>query len=228
MTYLPTTESGLRSWGKNFRDRTQALADPTTVGLTALEIDAYDDAYEAYATALDIANEPTTRGGSTIQAKNIAKAELIRLSRLFAMAMTKHPGVTDQQRYDFGLTVTDKEPTPVPVPDTAPVMTLVSTVGRTITMRLRDADNPDRRARPTGVNGATVMMYVGETPAEDPVDWSFLANTTKTDFDVTIPLSIPADSKVWLSTFWFNTKSESGPVAPAQATIIRASMPAAA
>ncbi len=228
MTYLPTTDAGVLNWARNFRDQIAAVADPTTIGLSAAAVTEYEGLVSDYTDKYAIATDSATRGGSTINAKNIAKKALITASRTFGQAVTRHPGVTNEQRYDMGLTVRDDEPTPVPVPTTKPVFTIATTVGRTITMRIRDEHTPDTRARPEGIIGATIMMYVGDEASQDPMAWTLLASTSKTNVTLDVPLSVPADSRVWIAGFWYNTKSQSGPVSDEVSTVIRAAVASAA
>ena len=112
--YLPSTDAGLLNWSANFKTQLDALTDPTIVGLTSAQASEYANTQNAYDTAYTAATDPSTRGKATVFAKNEAKKALVAISREFGMAMTRHPGVTDQQRLDFGLTVRDNEPTPVP------------------------------------------------------------------------------------------------------------------
>lgn len=211
MRYLPTTNEGLLNWSANFDQKISDLADPTVIGLSADEVAQYTAAQKEYADKLAASTHPDTRGGSTINAKNIAKKELIRLSRKFAMAMTNYPGVNDEQRYNFGLTVRDTEPTPVPKPDSAPDMKVLKVYGRTLEVRLRDADNPDRRGKPTGVSGAAVFSYVGENQPATEAEWVFEGNMSKTNFEIDFPETVPNGSKVWLTAYWFNTTKQAGP-----------------
>lgn len=217
MSYLPVTDAGLKDWAQNFQQRAAAEPDPTAVGLTAEEVTEYTSVYEAYAIAYQAAVEPATRGVATILAKNEARAALIALSRKLAMAVTNHPGVTNQQRSAFGLTLRDEQRTPVPPPSTSPDIDFVSVVGRRVTVRLHDASVPGRR-KPAGVVGATIFSYIGEVAPTDPAVWKFEGNTTRTVFSIDFPGTAPAGAKVWITAFWRNRKDQSGPGAPPVST----------
>lgn len=211
MSYLPNTDSGLRDWAKNFSDKAAALLDPTAVGLTAAQVIEYAAAYADYDIKYIAAVEPNTRGGATILAKNQSKEALIVLSRELAMYVANASGTTDLQRYEFGLTIPDTEPTPTPVPTTPPNLSIQLVTGRVVTIRLRDAENPDSRGKPEGVIGAAVLSYVGEAIPSDLGDWKFEGNTTRAvNVNVAFPPSVAAGSQVWITAFWFNTRGESG------------------
>lgn len=209
-TYLPQTDSGLNDWSANFVSQLAATTDPTTIGLTAADVSDYAQTQNTYSTAYTAAIDPATRGSATVLAKNLAKETLVSESRRLAMIITNHPGVTDQQRHDFGLTVRDTERTPVPVPDTSPMIDVVSVEGQRINLRLHN-DESTSRAKPTGVKGATLFTYVGDTTPAEISDWKFEGNVTRTIVTLEMAATTAPGSKVWITAFWFNTKGQSGP-----------------
>lgn len=209
-SYLPRTDSGLDDWAQNFATQITSTMDPTTIGLTLDEASAYAALQADYTAKLLASVEPATRGPATVLAKNLAKKALIASSRKLAMAATNHVGTTDVQRQALGLTIKDVDPTPVPVPEFAPQLDMVSVQGRRVTLRLRNSVNGERR-KPTGVQGATLVSYVGESLPESIRDWSFEANTTRTDVELVFEDSVPMGTKVWVAAFWYNRRGESGP-----------------
>lgn len=196
------------NWSLNFI--AQLNVQGPALGLTPDQIMTYGEVQSLYANAYAVATKPETRGGATILAKNQAKKALIAKSRELAMVVANNPAVTDQQRYDCGLTVRDSDPTPVPPPSTAPDMDLVSVTGHTVRLRLHAGDSAARR-KPTGVQGATLFSHVGDQPPADLTAWKFEGSTTKTEIDVVMPATVPSGSKVWFTAFWFNRRSQSGP-----------------
>ncbi len=211
-SYLPLTDAGLLNWSANFNTQLDALTDPTIVGLTSAQATQYASAQSAYDAAYTAATDPSTRGKATVFAKNEAKKSLVAISREFAMAVTNHPGVTDQQRLDFGLTVRDTEPTPVPPPSTSPTIDVLSVDGWTFNLRLHNGDSTSR-AKPEGVKGATVFSYVGDQPPVDVDDWKFEGSQTRTEVTIEFPTTLSPGTKVWITAFWFNPTSQSGPAA---------------
>lgn len=215
MAYLPTSDNGLLDWALNFA--TLIVASPTTYGLEAEQAGGYQAQAQFFESALQAAIEPSTRTPVTVQAKNDAKTQLVELSRGLAMIVTNHPGVTNEQRVALGLTVRDREPSPVPPPSGSPDIDVLLVTGRTVTVRLHDASTPGRR-KPANVAGAAVFSFVGETAPADPAVWTFQGNTTRTRFDVSFPADVPAGAKVWITAFWFNRRMQSGPGTPPVST----------
>lgn len=211
MSYLPVSDSGLLSWSANFVAQVNSIG-ALNLGLTDAEATTYALYQTTYASAYESATNPSTRGTATIQAKNEAKAALVAESRKMAMAATSHLGTTDAQRLALGLTVRDREPTPVPVPETSPTVQITGVDAWTVHLRLKNGQSTSR-AKPAGVTGATVFSYVGDTPPVSVDDWKFEGNVTTTITKVVFPDSLTPGTTVWLTAFWFNTRAESGPAA---------------
>ncbi len=211
--FPPRKDSELVAWASNFS--TQITATPTTFGLNAAQATAFAALYSALNSAYNRATNPNTNSKAAIIAKNNAKEnllngpggawELVDIVQAF-------PGTTDEIRGELGLRIPDA-PSPIPAPTAAPDLSILSLLGRTVKVRLRDQENPDRRGKPEGVQGATVLYFVGENAPADPSSWLFAMNTSKNLFDFEIPAAVSAGDKVWLTAFWFNNKKDAGPAA---------------
>lgn len=207
-TYLPRKDADLLAWSQNFG--AQIATTPEAYGLTLAQEGEFASEQAAYASAYAAANNATTRTTATIQVKNSAKAALIAKIRELVDICQAWPEMTDDKRALLQITIRDNTPTPVPVPETSPVINVLSVSGYNITIKLQDADS-SRRARPEYVVGATVFTYVGEAPPADLSDWKFEGNVRKTVVELEMPSSVGPGSKVWITAFWRNNRDESGP-----------------
>lgn len=207
-TYLPSRESELLTWAQNFDLNIQAHM--AACGLTLEQVTAFTTAYEAFAASYATANHASTRTKSTIETKDGYKAQLITLIREYVRICQASPLMTNTIRADLQITIPDTEYTPVPPPEQSPTLDIVTVTGRALKLRLRDSVTGERK-KPAGVQGATLVSYVGETIPASIRDWTFEANTTKTDAELEFGDSIPMGTKVWVAAFWYSRKGESGP-----------------
>jgi len=217
--FLPSKEADLLAWSTNFDAK--ITATPTIYGVTSAMATVYTALHLAFATKYAESIEPTTNSKATIAAKNLAKQNLVNGpggARALVALCQAFPGMNDALRAELSIRPRDVEPSPAPVPDDAPQLNIVSTVGRKVTLRLRDPKNPDRRGKPEGIQGATVLTHVGTTAPQDPLLWTFAINTSKTTFDIDFPVTIPAESKVWITAFWFNSRKDNSPPSTPVAT----------
>ncbi|MEO0963655.1 MAG: hypothetical protein AAFY08_00930 [Planctomycetota bacterium] len=205
------------TWITNFKNRLDD--DATAYGLTSTQATAYGTLATAFLDAYQTAQEPTTRTPSSIEAKDTAKDAVLAETRALVRIAQAWPEMTNQKRSDLGITVPDPEPTPVPVPTEEPQLDVAAVNGRRLSLRLREQSTGERR-KPTGVTGATVLSYVGETIPSSIRDWSFEGNTTRLDVDVVFEDSVPQGAKVWVTAYWYNRKAESGPACPPVSTHI--------
>ncbi len=228
LDYLPSREADLLAWTNSFSS--QITADPVVFGLDAIQATTLATLLSDFQATYDAATNNNTRTPAIIVAKRDAKNALIAKIRELAAIIQADPSVTDQQKSGLGLTVRDSEPTPVPVPKTRPGIQIFSSVGRSVTIKLSDVENPDSRGKPEGVDGATVLTFLGSTPPapEDIPAWTFQGNTGRTSLTVNFDPSVESGTTAWFTAFWFNTRKQSGPATLPVSTQIPGSLPQAA
>lgn len=213
---MPTTDAGLLAWSTNFR--TRISADPAVYGLTAEAASAYEATQAAYAAAYQLAVDPGTRTRPSIAAKDAAKAAVRLASRQLGRIVEGTASVTDAQKLALGLNVR-RPPSPRPAPSTAPVLEVLTVIGRTVRLRLH-GDEPGRRGKPKDVANAMVFTWIGETPSSDRNDWRFEFATNKLLVDIEFADETPAGTRVWITAHWNNAKSEPGPMSQPIGTLL--------
>jgi hypothetical protein len=211
---VPKKDADLLSWGDNFG--TRISASPVTYGLSAAQAASFDAKYSAFQvayTALLAAREAGVRSAPLTATKNSTKFDLTQTARELYGFVQDSLTVTDAQKIELGVVVRDVEPSPVPPPSSDPGIEIVSTVGRTVKIRLVDKTTTGRRGRPLGVIGAAVFSHVGPTAPADISGWTFRGNTGRTEVDVDFPSTVANGATVFLTAFWFNDRKQSGPAA---------------
>ncbi len=208
--WINRTDGGLVPQSQDFSGKISAT--PTTYGLVAADATALASDVTAYVNAFDAATDPATRTRVTIETKDTAKDVLIARMRSYGRRIQANPAVTSAQKVALGLNVRNTPPTPTPVPGTRPVMTVVSSMGRSVKSRIADETTPNKRSKPANVTEAEIFTFVG---AESPADisaWTYQGQASKTAFDVTFPASVASGAKVWICARWCNRRGEPGPL----------------
>lgn len=205
--YPPGREADLITAAQTFID--VATVNPPTYSLTAAQLTTLDGKLTDFKTKWDVCQVPGTKTRVAVQQKDASKADLVFNLRSLVKVVQNAPTTTNALRAALGIPERDFEPTPIPVPGSAPILTVKKVWGRQITCRLESAVS-EGRALPPGVYGALIYSYVGEEPATDTQVWSNQGVVTRTTFVVQFPTSVPAGAKVWLTAAWINPRGQTG------------------
>jgi hypothetical protein len=208
--YIPTTNAGKLTFGQN----AVALITPAPIswGLTAgiaTQLGTYVSDYEV---KLAAATEPATKSRANTFASRQARNVMVSFIRDIVATIQGTSTVTDQMKYDLGITVRGANPpSPINPPTEAPMFEVMWVKNRLIGVRLHAADSATR-GRPPGVQGASICMYSGPLPLPtDVTAWTTIGESTRTNFEVELPASIAPGSQVYLLAFWKNPRLMSGP-----------------
>ena len=228
---IPTRDVLLADWSTNADAR--LTATPALYGTTAAVATAYHTVHEAFLTAYNtlVASRASgTRSSSEVAIKDSAKLALLNFARPLYKQIQANTAVTAAAKIELGIVVPNPEPTPVPVPGFAPQLTIVSVDGRLVKIRLADPAHPTRKRMPAGVDGATVMSFVGPEAPADVRDYKYEGGTARTTVDVLFPDSVAPGTQVWLTAFFFNERKQNGPACAGVGAIINygGTMPMAA
>jgi hypothetical protein len=217
---IPTKDSLLVQWSANADAK--LTASPATWGYDAAFATSYSALHDAYVDAYNAmmqAREDGTRSESLTATKDSCKLAVLQVARQMYANVQKAVGISDTDKILLGVHVPDVSPTPQPVPALAPQASVTGINGDVVTVRLRDAEDPDRRARPKFTAGASIFSFVGEAPPSDPGLYKFEGNFGETTVDITFPDQEPG-TKVFIVAAWFNNRKESGPgCTPIQAVL---------
>jgi len=236
--FLPRREDELLQWCRNFRDQTSG--EPAAFALSVEDVNAYAIAFEAFEQAYRRAVDPTTRGGATVLAKNVALRKLKALTRDLAGRVRTGPGVLPLTKARVGIYEASQRRTPLPPPSRAPLLRSRWVEGRRVRVWLRDAESPDVTRKPYGVDGAVVLVWYrdaavdradiagdaagdgavsGDVPPSPasrlapPEGWCHLATMTRTSGVLTLPARPTPGTRVWLTAAWHGTRGQMGPYA---------------
>lgn len=207
-SYIPTRDVDLGPWADNFRDL--IVAAPATYGLQASDGVAITTVVNAWDAAYAAAINPATRTPATVAAKDSAKGAMLPNLRFYAQTVKLNQGVTNENKIALGIHINDAGPTPVPVPTTAPALTLDSQRHLSMTLRARDQSTPTSNAKPFGVIGGEIATTIGAAITTDPNAALFTRIQTKTPFTLEFtPGDVGKVCTIW--NRWFNRKGELGP-----------------
>ena len=204
--FLPRREVDLLLWSRNYDQLTNET--PEAYGLTVEQCAHYSVLHAQFEETYKTARQPDTNSRSATAGKNTARDALIAEAKGLVAIVQAFPGTTDAMRSALGLRIRDANPSPIPPPDSPPILTVLYCLGRRARLRLLQHDVSGRRGKPAGALGATILIYAGTHPPADPYEWRFAMNASRPEFDLVFPWSIPPGAKVWITAMWFNARMQ--------------------
>jgi hypothetical protein len=215
--YLPNREADLALWTDNFAVLTTAT--PVAFGLTAPQALDFATANSIWQAALQTANNPSTRTAPSVAAKDVAKVNVKALARATASVVQGFPGITPEQLSDLGLTVRDTGRTPVPPPNTFPLISIIGNMSHMLTVALADQNTPNARRKPMNVIGAEMYGQIGGNPPTGLAGMAYLGLQTR--YPQQWDLGVAAVGlRAYVICRWINRRGEPGPISATQSAIV--------
>ncbi|MDB5321550.1 MAG: hypothetical protein JWN40_3181 [Phycisphaerales bacterium] len=212
---VPTKDAALAEYSTNFK--TLGTANPTNFSLTAAQMTSYGTLHTAFVTAYNLAKAAGSKSKALVMSKNDAKAALLVFARdLYGIISAS--STTNENKTLIGVHVRKTEPTPVPPPALAPLVTLTTVTGRVARYKLADAQFPTSRRKPLNAEGATILSFVGANPPPaNSSGWKIEGQTGRMTVTVQFPNTVTPGTACWVTVMWYNRRGEYSPAcAPVQ------------
>ena len=167
------------------------------------QLTEWDKKYAAAVKARDAAKAAT-------ESKDEARDALEESVRSVSKLIQANDEISNAARDAAGLPVHKTTRTPVPVPRTFPMATVIGTDRLELTLMYSDVATPTRKARPHGCRGCEVYVAVADNPPKNPEDYRFVAFSTRTPELIKFKSDDGGKTANFLLR-WVNTKGEPGP-----------------
>ena len=132
-----------------------------------------------------------------------------------------NPNVSDATRVRLGLKPRVGSLTPATVPAMPPMIELVLTGPTSARAFVRNPADPDRKAKPYGVQAIVVQSFftTGEKPPADMNRWALEPQQGRTTFDLFWP-GLASPKAVWVTCHYVTTRNERGPSAEPASVVL--------
>lgn len=176
-SYIPSTDAGFKDWLHTFASLIGE--DPNKYGLDASDATIISNLNTSYANAYQTVQSSSTRTPNAIAQKDALKASAIASCRVYAMQIKSNVAVNNDDKIALGIHVDDTTPTPIPAPETAPLLNIVSAFSGVHHIRYADENTPASRRKPHGVIQLDLYVHVGPNATANPDDATFVGSYTK-------------------------------------------------
>ena len=207
--YIPRTDAGFRDWLNNFSSLISA--DPGKYGLSASDANIIADLNAQYEQYYVLCQSATTRTTSAVTQKDAVRASAKGTCRVYAQQIKANQGVDNQAKIDLGLHIDDPTPTPIPAPDSAPLLSITGAFSGEHTIRYADENTPLSRKKPHGVTQMELYVHVGPQPIVNWEDATYVGVYTRNP----IRYSFTPDKAGQTATYfarWRTTRGLEGPM----------------
>ncbi|MDR0790881.1 MAG: hypothetical protein LBO06_08850 [Bacteroidales bacterium] len=180
----------------------------------AAELQRFKAAVTAFKTAFAKTSDKATSTMADVKAKNDAKKALKAIMREFYNRyIIGSPTMTNEQRETYEYPIRDTEPTPVPVPRTAPNIKIdfAQSSSHLVFFGKFNTEGKITRGLPKGAHGVEIRRFVvkGELPqvTPDPEEMEVVGLATKSPKEVRYNKNAK-DTKVYYAVRYFNDRGE--------------------
>ena len=202
--YIPRADAGFDIFQANFMPYVQPKL--ATWSIPSAEFAPLTALRTAWNTAWDKAKNKDTRSRADVQTKRLARrAYQAALRKFIKQWVAFNSKVSDADREALGLKVKDVEPTPMPVPDRAPDITIDAIKHLSHKLRLTDPANPHTQSKPKGTRAIQIFRYFGDNAPADIAQYQFVGDATRFLFESKFVLADVGKS-VWYIARYINTR----------------------
>ncbi len=205
--YIPQSDSEFNTWQANFM--AYAADNFAALGLTQAQYDALDPLQTSWETDYSAHTAAQDAAQAATGVKNESKSVFVAAIRDVAGQIQANPDVSDEARDAAGLPVHKTSRTPVAAPTTRPVVEVETPQRWQHLIHFRD-ENSLKKARPTGVSGCEIWVYVGEEAPSGPSAARFLGVDTRTPYLAQFEEDDGGKTAYYFLR-WVNTRGEQGP-----------------
>lgn len=207
-SFIPAQDPQALIWMQSFANTLSANVG--TYFISAADAATISSAVAAFAAALAISSEPSTRTPVTINDKDEARNAAEQVCRQFAILIKYNAGIGNGAKIAAGVRPVNPDREPIECPQSSPALNVVASTPGSQTLRYTDALTPDTRAKPFGATELQLFCVVGEEPATNPDNAKFMGKFTKNPVSVEFGAADNGKQATYFAR-WSSRKGEVGP-----------------
>ena len=207
-SYIPTTDSAALSWMRAFAGG--IASDSSAYQLGSADVTTINNAVNAYAQAISVSSNPSTRNIGTVAVKTAARRSATGICRQYAILIKNNAGITDQNKLDIGVRPVHTSRTPINVPASAPLVYILGATQGAQTVRYADSSTPTRAAKPVGAAQIQLFLAMATAPTADPAQAQLYGSFTKNPIGVEFNHADDGRVATYFAR-WVSPRGEVGP-----------------
>ncbi len=206
--YLPSQDAELVAWMTNFV--TYANANLAALGLVAGDMTPVSTNQTTFNTTFNANIAAQNNAKNAAAAKDLARTNLEIVVRTVVRKIQGTPTVTNAQRQSLGISERGTARTPIGIPKSSPILSVDTSQRLQHTIGFVDEETPTSKAKPEGVRGCQIWLFIGAVPSKLPAEYHYLTTDTKTPYVYHFEGEDGGKNANYMGR-WVNTKDEPGP-----------------
>ena len=202
--YIPRSDSDFTTWQTNFLN--YASANTATLSLTPAELQPLLTAQTYWQESYSEHIEAQASADAALQRKNESRDAYETMIRALVKRLQGSPNLSNDQRAAMGLSIPSARRTAVPIPITAPSLTVDTSQRLRHTIAFTDGT---RTAKPDGVRGCEIWVKLGTAPTNLD-ELTFLGLDTRSPYMVSYDGKEAGQMAHYMAR-WSNSRGETGP-----------------
>jgi hypothetical protein len=218
---IPDSDAAFDAFQKNFI--TQISTNAALWGINPAMLAVLMGLQTAWDPAWLVASNKFNRTRTQIVAKDLARQLYVAQLRPFIRySIYGNPLMTNTDRIACGVKPHDTVRTPVPVPDTMPLISIAYNAANQLKVRFKqqpDASGSSLRGKPFGVSRCQIVYIIGTMPIS-PEQCTGFQESGRSPITATIDTVALRGQRVWYYARWVNTRNEYGPWTPVDSFLL--------
>ncbi len=206
--FIPNRDSEFDTWLDHFAGK--IAMSPGTYGVSAGDAAELSAAQVAWHAAFATASAPSTRTVPAIRAKDQARAAAVLVVRRLGAIIRPNPAVSDSLKLSLGLKLRKATLSRTQAPTEHPVLVITGLAPASHEVSASEAGEYGSRAKHAGAASLLVVRTIGDSPANNPEDATFLALATRTRLTSTFTRNDGGRFATYFAR-WANAKGQLGP-----------------
>lgn len=206
--YIPSNDADFSAWLDNFL--TQTEKSKTRFRLNDADLAELGKLATDFQTSITDAQQAQVALDTKIQVKRQARAAIEAATRARVRQIQAAPDITDADRAGLRITLRDATPTRAGAPTSRPIATVDTSERLRHRLDYRDSATPTRRAKPAGVKGCEIYLYIGPEAPADPNAFRLLTLDAASPYTVEHNAADIGKTAHYLLR-WLSTQDEPGP-----------------
>ena len=204
--YIPRADAEFYVWAANLVNK--VAANPAGYGLKPETVTNLQSSESSFDNSFNGSIQLRDAARAAVNQKIQNRKSFEEMIRMVARQIQANPEVSDTEKLEAGLPIHDNQPSPIPLPTSAPTALITASYLRNV-IRFADSSNPSRGYRPRGVMGIEIIAHIGTSAPTAMNEYEPMGVSSRMKHDIEFSVADGGKS-IWYRFRWIGTSGKLG------------------